>query len=164
MRIVRLRGLAGPVGTTPRFALRRPLCGSEFVGNQREHRPNSANSRLLVTLVAGLVLVPHALPSPARARPEVIRADTSYYSDELVESGSVRDIGPERNYEEVFKRYTYYEVIYDSDERVIRCLEYKRGDVIRTDHYRYAEDGSLAEHRIEVPGKPAESVPLPGSE
>jgi len=119
--------------------------------------------RLLVTLATGLVLVPHALPSLAWARPEVIRADTSYYSDELVENGPVRDIGTERNYEEVFKLYTYYEVVYDTGKRVIRCLEYKRGDVIRTDHYRYAEDGTLTKHLIEVPGKPAESVPLPGS-
>jgi hypothetical protein len=82
----------------------------------------------------------------------------------LVENGPVRDIGAERNYEEVFKLYTYYEVVYDTSERVVRCLEYKRGDLIRTDHYRYAADGTLTKHLIEVPGKPAESVPLPGPE
>jgi len=119
--------------------------------------------RLRLALVCGLVLGSCALPALARARPEVIRAEVSYYSDELVESGSVRDIGTERNYEEVFKLYTYYEVIYDEAERVIRCLEYKRGEVIRTDRYRYAADGSLSEHVIEVPGEPAKTVPLPRS-
>ena len=43
------------------------------------------------------------LDALAGARPEAIRAEVSYYSDELVESGPVRDIGTERNYEEVFK-------------------------------------------------------------
>jgi len=131
------------------------------VGSPQEHRPNSTILGSLAPLIFGLILVPHALPSLAQARPEAIRAGISYYSDELVENGPVRDIGPERNYEEVFKLYTYYEVVYDTSERVIRCLEYKRGDLIRTDHYRYAADGTLTEHLIEVPGEPAESVPLP---
>ena len=134
------------------------------MGSPKENRPISAILRLLVALVSGLVLAPHALPSLAWARPESIRAGISYYSDELVEDGPVRDIGAERNYEEVFKLYTYYEVLYDTSERVISCLEYKRGEVTRTDHYRYAEDGTLTKHLIEVPGKPAESVPLPGQE
>jgi hypothetical protein len=116
-----------------------------------------------VALVCGLVLGPCVYSSPAQARPEAIRAGLSYNTDELVESGSVRDIGTERNYEEVFKLYTYYEVLYDESERVVRCLEYKRGDVIRTDDYRYAEGGSLSEHVIKVPGEPAKTVPLPGS-
>jgi hypothetical protein len=116
-----------------------------------------------VALIYGLVLGPCALPVLARARPEAIRTEVSYYSDELVESGPVRDIGSERNYEEVFKLYTYYEVLYDENERVIRCLEYKRGEVIRTDHYRYTIDGSLSEHVVEVPGQPAKIIPLPKS-
>jgi hypothetical protein len=135
-----------------------------LVVSPKEQRPSSALLRLLAPLAFGLILAPHALPSLAHARPEVIRAGISYYSDELVENGPVRDIGTERNYEEVFKLYTYYEVVYDTSERVIRCLEYKRGDVIRTDHYRYAVDGTLTKHLIEVPGKPAEIVPLPGPE
>ncbi len=106
---------------------------------------------------------PCALPALARARPEAIRAEVSYYSDELVESGPVRDIGTERNYEEVFKLYTYYEVLYDESERVIRCFEYKRGEVTLTDHYRYTKDGSLSEHVIEVPGEPAKTIPRPGT-
>ena len=127
------------------------------------NRLNSTFSSLSAALAAGLVLIPCALVSPASARPESIRAGVSYYSDELVESGPVRDIGTERNYEEVFKLYTYYEVLYDESQRVIRCFEYKRGDVIRTDHYRYAKDGSLSEHVIEVPGEPAKTIALPGS-
>jgi hypothetical protein len=133
------------------------------VEKSEQPRPHSATFRWWVALVSSLVLAPFALPSLARARPETIRAGLSYYSDELVESGPLRDIGAERNYEEVFKLYTYYEVLYDEIERVIRCFEYKRGELIRTDRYRYAPDGSLEEHVIEIPGQPAQIAPSPGS-
>jgi hypothetical protein len=125
------------------------------VAGSKVNRPNSANSRLRPALVAGLVAGLCALPALGWARPEKIRAGVSYYSDDLVESGPVRDIGAERNYEEVFKRYTYYEVLYDQNERVITCFEYERGELIRTDTYRYSGDGSLLERLIAVPGEPA---------
>ena len=128
------------------------------------NRLNSAILSLRAALVAGLVLAPCALAAPASARPETIRAGVSYYSDELIERGPVRDIGVERNYEEVFKLYRYYEVLYDESERVVRCLEYKRGDVIREDTYRYAADGSLLEHVTDPPINEAKSVSQPSSD
>ena len=132
--------------------------------NPRVQRANSTNRPWRAALIASLVMAPCAFAPFASARPERIRAGVSYYSDELVESGSVRDIGVERNYEEVYQFYTYYEVIYDESERVARCLEYKRGDVIRKDTYRYSADGSLREHVVDVAGEPAKSVPIPTRE
>lgn len=126
----------------------------------RLHSPTS-NSRAV--LVAGLVLTLCALAASASARPEKIRAGVSYYSDELIKTGPVRDIGTERNYEEVFQRYRYYEVLYDESKRVVRCLEYERGELIREDTYRYAEDGSLLEHVTDPPGKPAKPASTPTS-
>ena len=81
----------------------------------------------------------------------------------MIESGPVRDIGTERNYEEVFQLYRYYEVFYDESERVVRCLEYKRGDVIREDTYRYAEDGSLLEHVTDPPRREVKTEASPDS-
>jgi hypothetical protein len=127
-------------------------------------RLNSVILSLRAALVFGLVLAPCALAAPASARPEAIRAGASYYSDELIESGSVRDIGAERNYEEVFKLYSYYEVVYDESERVVRCLEYKRGEVIREDTYRYAADGSLLEHVTDPPSKATKPESPPSSD
>jgi hypothetical protein len=128
------------------------------------NRLNSVILSLRAALVSGLVLTPCALAAPASARPETIRAGVSYYSDEVIESGPVRDIGAERNYEEVFKLYSYYEVLYDESERVVRCLEYKRGEVIREDTYRYAADGSLLEHVTDPPSKAANPVSPPNSD
>ena len=128
------------------------------------NRQSPTISRMRAALLAGLVLAPCVLPALASARPETIRAGVSYYSDELIESGPVRDIGAERNYEEVFKLYRYYEVLYDESERVVRCLEYKRGDVIREDTYRYAADGSLLEHVTDPPRKEVKSGSPPSSD
>jgi len=122
---------------------------------ENPRRGGSSFSLLRRTPVAGLVLALCALPAPASARPETIRAGVSYYSDELIESGPFRDIGTELNYEEVFKRYAYYEVVYDEAERVVKCIEYKRGDVVRRDIYRYETGDQPGEHIIEVPGKPS---------
>lgn len=89
--------------------------------------------------------------SSASARPEVIRPDVSYYSDDYVQQGVVRDIEIEKNYEEIYQFYTYYEVIYDSSERVRVFREYKRGSVIHEEHYRYEKDSVM---RTLVPKSP----------
>jgi hypothetical protein len=126
-------------------------------------RLDPVSFRLRAALLFGLVLAACAPPPLATARPETTRAGVSYYSDELIEDGPVRDIGVERNHEEVFKLYTYYEVLYDDSERVIRCLEYKRGAVIREDRYRYAADGSLLEHITVPPRETPKPVSSPDS-
>ena len=99
----------------------------------------------------------------AGARPEKIRAGHSYYSDDYVEAGLVRDIAEEKNYEEVYQFYGFYEAIYDAADRVVTFREYKRGDPVRTEEYRYAPDGSLEERIVKRPGKPDE-VTRPGNE
>jgi len=134
------------------------------MANRKRDPRDPVLPRWRTALLSGLVLVTLAFVAPASARPEKIRPGVSYYSDALVETGSVRDIGAERNYEEVYQFYTYYEVFYDEHERVARCLEYKRGEVIREDTYHYSNDGSLLEHTVKVPGEPAKSVPIPPGE
>jgi len=108
--------------------------------------------------VIGLALV--LAPAEADSRPEKIREGTSYYSDDFIEEGVVRDIAEEKNYEEVYQFYSYYEAIYDARERVVVFKEYKRGEVIREDRYRYSAAGELVEHSIVRPGKPIEVIPV----
>jgi hypothetical protein len=100
-----------------------------------------------VILIAGL----------ADARPETIRAGESYYSDEYaedVEQKLVRDLGTDKNYEEVYQHYAYYEAIYDAQERVIVFIEYKRGEVLRREEYAYAPNGALSTRTVKRPGHP----------
>jgi len=78
-----------------------------------------------------------------------------YYSDEYFQEGVVRDIEAEKNYEEVYQFYTYYEVIYDSSKRVKVFREYKRGEVIHEEHYQYVkgDDGHWHIKRSIIPQK-----------
>ncbi len=110
--------------------------------------------RVLLLIIPCLVGL--GIPLDASSRPEKIRPGDSYYSDELAaptNQGLVRALGPEKNYEEVYQFYSYYEVVYDDAERVILFREYKRGDVIRTETYSYDASGSLVRRIVVRPGK-----------
>jgi len=101
------------------------------------------------------------LAASADARPEKIRPGMSYYSDDYTEEGLVRDIAAEKNYEEVYQFYSYYEAIYDDAERVVVFIEYKRGDELRREVYAYAADGKLVSRSVKRPGKPPEITRAP---
>ncbi len=83
----------------------------------------------------------------SHARPEKIRPGISYYADECEERGGVFDLVGERNLEEVYRNYSYCEVIYDSQERVKSYRQYRRGEVVLTEHYSYDEAGRLLQRR-----------------
>lgn len=106
--------------------------------------------RRAISLIACLMLLAPAVQS----RPEVIRAGMKYYSDEYFETGLVKDIESENNYEEIYQHYTYYETIYDSQGRVTVFKEYKQGAVILEERYRYVADPPGVERTVLLPGKP----------
>ncbi|MDM8564691.1 hypothetical protein QUF74_03465 [Candidatus Halobeggiatoa sp. HSG11] len=88
------------------------------------------------------------ISSSVFARPEIIKEGILYYSDDFFQTGIVKDIIAEKNYEEVYQFYTYYEVIYDAEERVKVFKEYKKGEVIFEEHYQYAEDGTVTAEKV----------------
>jgi hypothetical protein len=92
------------------------------------------------------------LPAEGAARPERIRPGVTYYSDDFVEEGGLRDLAAEKNYEEVYQFYRYYEAVYDEAGRITLFKEFVRGDLVRTERYRYGEGGELVEKRVSRPG------------
>jgi hypothetical protein len=117
----------------------------------------STRTARLIALLAALTCT-----ADAAARPERVRPGHSYYSDDDAAVGLVRDLAGEMNYEEVYQFYRYYEAVYDASERVVRFVEYVRGDVVRVEKYSYGPDGKLLERIVERPGEPPE-VTVPGS-
>ncbi|MDP6980372.1 MAG: hypothetical protein QF570_17530 [Myxococcota bacterium] len=111
---------------------------------------------LVVSL--SFILVSGSLADTAHARPEKIEPGVPYYSDDFVTDGLVHDIAQEKNYEEVYQFYTYYEVIYDEKQRVVVFTEYKRGDVLRRDEYAYDAAGNLATRTTKRPGQEPEVI------
>ena len=106
--------------------------------------------RSAVSLIFCLLL---AAPA-AQSRPEVIRPGMKYYSNEYFAEGLVKDLESEKNYEEIYQHYTYYEAVYDSQGRVTVFKEYKQGAVILEERYRYDSDSEGVERTVLVPGKP----------
>ena len=117
-------------------------------------RSRCPDFRRAVCLFACLLLVAPAVQS----RPDVIREGMKYYSDEYFEDGLVKDIESEKNYEEIWQHYTYYEAVYDSQGRVTVFKEYKQGAVVFEARYRYAPDSADVERTVLLPGKPPQVI------
>ncbi len=98
-------------------------------------------------------------PPYLEAKPERIRAGIAYYSDSYVVTNGIPDLGPEKNYEEVYLFYEFFEAHYDEQGRVIRFVGYKRGEVVWQAVFAYRADGTPL--RREVTDAQGQSVPLP---
>jgi len=90
----------------------------------------------------------------ATASPENIKPGILYYADGYEVEGNVARIGEERNREEVFKNYNYYEAAYDEQKRIILFRAYRKGDVEWEERYSYHPGGGLASRKTIKPGMP----------
>ena len=95
-----------------------------------------------------LIFILMAAADFSEARPERIKPGLSYYSEEYTTAGNVSDIAEQKNYEEVFKNYEYYEAVYDDKKRVKIFRAYKRGEIVLTERYFYRPGGKLAKKEI----------------
>ena len=73
--------------------------------------------------------------------PYEIKPGIPYYSDEYTTNNGVSELGEEKNYEEVYQNYNYYEAIFDSQQRIKIFNAYKRGDVEFSESYFYDDQG-----------------------
>jgi hypothetical protein len=121
--------------------------------------PSWRNALLLLACIAWFLV-----PVRAAARPEKIRPGHPHYSDDYTVEGLVHDIAEERNFEEVYQNYRYFEAVYDEAGRVVVFKEYERGEVIRAEEYRYGPDGALLERIVRQPGEPTESTSVDHAE
>jgi hypothetical protein len=102
----------------------------------------------LVPGTAFLLVFLQLVAAPSATRPERIRAGQTYYAEDATCANHVCDIGEEKNYEEVFQLYSYYDATYDDKQRIVRFREYRRGDLVRTEEYEYDAEGRLARKKI----------------
>ncbi len=115
-----------------------------------------ANRQLKPLLFVSLTLFGTGLSGDAFARPERIKPNQPYYADEFTREGEIAELGEERNYEEVFKNYEYYEAVYDEQQRPALFRAYRRGEVDWTERYFYDEQGRLIRKELIRQGKPVE--------
>ncbi|MBF0351265.1 MAG: hypothetical protein HQM11_09535 [SAR324 cluster bacterium] len=104
-----------------------------------------------ICLSFGFVLL--SLSSKAWGLPEKIIPGHSYYSNEYLENDGCYDLGEEKNLEEVYQNYNYYEAQYNINQQVIIFKAYKQGELEwkMTCDYRA---GRLSKTITEFPGQP----------
>jgi len=105
------------------------------------------------TLALSLLVI---LASPAglfagEFEPYKITAGVSYYSDEYTTNNGLSELGEERNYEEVYQHYNYYEAVFDSHKRIVVFRAYEKGVIEFSETYHYDDDGRLLKKIVEYP-------------
>lgn len=90
-------------------------------------------------------------------RPYEIKAGVSYYSDEFFVTDGISELGEEKNFEEVYQYYNYYEAIFDGAERIVTFKAYKQGALDFSEIYFYDNAGN-PEKKIVVNSDGAETV------
>jgi len=102
----------------------------------------------VVTAIADRLLLALLLIFPvvsAVAEVATPQPGTPYYYDEFDPGLKPWRPASERNLEEVFKNYRYYEIIYTAEPQAIQVRQYVKGTVNTTTNYAIQPDGSLRE-------------------
>lgn len=95
-----------------------------------------------VLIILLLILAASNVIAEGKFRPYEIKPGVSYYSDEYSTENGIVQLGEEKNFEEVYQFYNYYEAVFDADERIVTFKAYKRGALEFSETYSYDADGS----------------------
>lgn len=93
-----------------------------------------------ITLCAAITLVVSAaFPPSLIAKPERIKAGIPYYSDQYESVDGRYELAEEKNFEEVYKNFNYYEAVYDKKERIVIFNAFEKGELEFSEVYYYDE-------------------------
>ena len=95
-----------------------------------------------------IILATPAVLYAGKFEPYEIKAGMSYYSDEYAITNGISELGEEKNFEEVYQNYNYYEAVFDSQEQIIVFKAFKQGVVEFSETYFYDEDGKRIKKEI----------------
>jgi len=105
--------------------------------------------KLLLLIV--IILASPTLIYAGQFQPYEIKAGVSYYSDEYTTHNGISELGEEKNYEEVYQYYNYYEAIFDSQERILIFNAYEKGKIEFSETYYYDGDGRPVKKVVKTP-------------
>jgi hypothetical protein len=89
-----------------------------------------------------LILASSTALCAGQFEPYVIKPGVSYYSDEYTAQNDISELGEEKNFEEVYQFYNYYEAVFDTEERIVTFKAYKRGALEFSETYFYDDAGN----------------------
>jgi hypothetical protein len=94
-----------------------------------------------------MVMVSPAMLCAGQFKPYEIHAGASYYSNEYTSNNGIAELGDEKNIEEVYQNYNYYEAVFDDQERIVIFKAYEKGAIEFSETYSYDESGHQA-HKV----------------
>ncbi len=106
---------------------------------------------LLIIMALVILLSSPAVFSADQFQPYEIKAGMSYYSDEYTTHNDISALGEEKNIEEVYQNYNYYEAIFDDQERIVIFNAYEKGLIEFSETYSYDGDGRLVKKVVNNP-------------
>ena len=115
-------------------------------------------------LFIAIILSSPAMLYAGDFQPYKIKAGFSYYSDEYTTSNGLSALGEEKNFEEIYQYYNYYEAVFDSQERIVTFKAYERGAVDFSESYFYDDDGRLVKKEVEKSDGSKSVVTLPAQD
>lgn len=90
-------------------------------------------------LIALLLILPEQAGAGGRFEP-----GTPYYFDSFEAAKNPWDPGQEKNYEEVFKNYLFFEIIFSPSCKEITVNHYTQNNKTSSEQYLLNPDGSLS--------------------
>lgn len=95
-----------------------------------------------------IILASPAVLCAGEFKPYEIKAGIPYYSDEYTTNNGLSELGEEKNYEEVYQNYNYYEAIFDSQGHIVIFNAYERGVIEFSETYYYDRGGRLVKKEV----------------
>ena len=95
-----------------------------------------------------LILLSAVAYSEGEFKPYKITPGISYYSNEYSIRNGVAQLGAEKNFEEIYQNYNYYEAVFDEQQRMVVFKAYKRGSIEFSETYVYEGVANVPARKI----------------
>lgn len=94
-----------------------------------------------IILLIAIILASPVVFCADEFKPYEIKAGISYYSNEYSTNNGLSELGEEKNLEEVYQNYNYYEAIFDEQGNIVTFKAYKQGVIEFSETYSYDNNG-----------------------
>ncbi len=109
-------------------------------------------------LSAVLFLLSAVAYSEGEFKPYKIRPGISFYSNEHSVQNGISQLGEEKNFEEVYQNYNYYEAVFDAQERMVIFKAYKQGSIVFSENYVYEGEDKAPARKVVISPDGSETI------
>lgn len=101
-----------------------------------------------IALCAALLALSATALGSGKFEPHKIKPGIPYYSNDYTSENNLSMLAEEKNFEEVYRNYNYYEAVFDKHERIVFFNAYKQGELEFSETYYYEESGKPVKKEV----------------